>query len=46
LDVGKDLLTFCDQQLYRELEERGEDPSWIFGRDRDQPEEEENYEDN
>lgn len=29
LDVGKDLLTYCDSQLYRELEAQGEDPRWI-----------------
>jgi hypothetical protein len=27
--VGKDLLTYCDSELYRELEARGEDPRWI-----------------
>lgn len=29
LDVGKNLLIYCDQELYREAEARGEDPRWI-----------------
>ena len=29
LDVGKNLLVYCDQELYRQVEARGEDPRWI-----------------
>ena len=29
LDVGKDLLIYCDEQHYRALANRGETPRWI-----------------
>jgi len=29
LDVGKELLTYCDSHFYRQMEIRGEDPRWL-----------------
>ena len=29
LNVGKDLLVYCDSRLYQDLRLRGEDPRWV-----------------
>ena len=41
LDVGMDLLMYCDSRLCRELEARGEDPRWVSELRRHEPEMEE-----